>query len=99
LHQISWRHQVSTTANCEPRGRYPCRESAHARTQWRQRESFAIGSFVKTFSVDLSQRAGTTVGFQVFAAHTGTVTVNPINGPTGQSILATGIAISKRGGW
>lgn len=56
-------------------------------------------AFVKTYSVDLSQRAGTTIGFQVFAATNGVVTVNPMGGATGQTIFATGVGIAKRGGW
>ena len=56
-------------------------------------------AFVKAFSLDLSQRAGTTVGFQVFASDTGTVTANAVGGAKGQTIYATGIAIAKKGGW
>jgi hypothetical protein len=56
-------------------------------------------AFVKTFSVDLNQRAGTTVGFQVFATTAGVVTANLVGGATGQSVVATGVAIAKKGGW
>ena len=56
-------------------------------------------AFVKTYSVDLSARVGTTVGFQVFADTSGVVTANALGGAAGQSVIATGIAISKKGGW
>jgi hypothetical protein len=58
-------------------------------------------AFVKWYDVTLPQ-PGTDVGFRVFADNNGVVTaqVFPINNPTpNQTLLATGIAISKRGGW
>lgn len=58
-------------------------------------------AFVKWYDVTIPQ-PGTDVGFRVFASNTGVVTAQlfPINSPTpGQSLIATGIAISKRGGW
>jgi hypothetical protein len=58
-------------------------------------------AFVKWYDVTIPQ-PGTDVGFRVFASNTGVVTAQllPINNPTpGQSLIATGIAISKRGGW
>jgi hypothetical protein len=58
-------------------------------------------AFVKTYSVDLAQRTGNlaSIGFSVVANDSGQVTVNPLNGTTGQTVIATGIAIAKRGGW
>jgi hypothetical protein len=58
-------------------------------------------AFVKWYDVTIPQ-PGTDVGFRVFASNTGIVTAQlfPINSPTpGQSLIATGVAISKRGGW
>jgi hypothetical protein len=58
-------------------------------------------AFIKTYEVSVPQ-AGTNVGFQVFASDTGTVTAKalPLNTPTpNQSVIATGVAIAKRGGW
>jgi hypothetical protein len=58
-------------------------------------------AFIKTYAVSVPQ-PGTEVGFQVFASDTGTVTVRtfPLGAPTpNQSVLATGVAIAKRGGW
>jgi hypothetical protein len=56
-------------------------------------------AFPKFFDLDLSQRAGSTVGFSVFADTNGVVKVTAVGGATGQAVLATGIAISKKGGW
>jgi len=58
-------------------------------------------AFVKTYQVDLAQRGGSlsTIGFQVAASDSGVVTVNAINGNPGQAVIATGVAIAKRGGW
>jgi hypothetical protein len=55
-------------------------------------------AFVKLYEFDLlggSQSAG----FRVLADTNGVVTAVPVGTGTGQSVLATGIAISKRGGW
>ena len=58
-------------------------------------------AFVKTYQVDLAQRTGnlSTIGLSVSANDSGVVTVTPANGPTGQTVIATGVAIAKRGGW
>lgn len=56
-------------------------------------------AFPKLWEVDLAARANTTVGFQVFANSAGLVTANPVGGATGISLVATGLAISKKGGW
>ena len=58
-------------------------------------------AFVKTYQVDLAQRTGSlsTIGFTVSANDSGLVTVTPVNTATGQTLIATGIAIAKRGGW
>src|SRR5215469_13457087 len=56
-------------------------------------------AFPKLWEVDLSQRANTTVGFQVFANNAGVVTAKGVGGTTAQSVVATGLAISKKGGW
>jgi hypothetical protein len=58
-------------------------------------------AFIKSYSVSIPA-PGTNVGFQVFASDTGTVTAKalPLNAPTpNQTIIATGVAIAKRGGW
>jgi hypothetical protein len=56
-------------------------------------------AFAKFFNVDLAQRAGTTVGFSVFANTAGLVTATAVGGATAENVLATGIAIAKKGGW
>lgn len=56
-------------------------------------------AFPKLWDVDLSQRANTTVGFQVFANNAGVVTAKGVGVAAGQSLVATGVAISKKGGW
>lgn len=56
-------------------------------------------AFPKLWSVDMAQRAGTSVGFSVFANDTGVISAIQIGGNAGASLLATGIAIAKKGGW
>jgi hypothetical protein len=54
-------------------------------------------AFVKLWTANPQQIAGQTLGFQVFANQDGSV--KAVAQGAGQSILATGIGISKRGGW
>lgn len=54
-------------------------------------------AFVKWYQADLSQAGNNIIGFRVFAATDGTVTAKA--GGASQTILATGIAIAKKGGW
>ena len=57
-------------------------------------------AFPKFWSADLSQTgSGASIGFQVLASSTGVVTAALLGASGGQSILATGIAIAKKGGW
>jgi hypothetical protein len=56
-------------------------------------------AFPKLWSVNLAQRANTTVGFSVSASNAGVVSALQIGGATGASLVATGIAIAKKGGW
>jgi hypothetical protein len=56
-------------------------------------------AFPKLWSVDLAQRANTTVGFSVSANNAGVVSALQIGGATGASVVVTGIAIAKKGGW
>ena len=54
-------------------------------------------AFVKIWSANPQQSAGQTLGFQVYATEDGTVKATTMG--AGQAILATGIAIAKKGGW
>ncbi|HWE37621.1 MAG TPA: hypothetical protein VG406_13720 [Isosphaeraceae bacterium] len=54
-------------------------------------------AFVKIWTANPQQSAGQTLGFQVYATEDGTVKAS-VQG-AGQGILATGIAIAKKGGW
>jgi hypothetical protein len=58
-------------------------------------------AFIKSFSVDLNQRTGNqeSLGFSVFANDSGVVTVSPVGGTAGQTVIATAVAIAKKGGW
>jgi hypothetical protein len=55
-------------------------------------------AFVKLYTVDLST-SGTSIGFRVFTDNNGVVTAKLSGTGTGQSLLATGIGIAKKGGW
>lgn len=57
-------------------------------------------AFIKTYTFT-APAAGTSLGFQVFASDTGQVTAHalPVGGTTSQSVIATGVAIAKKGGW
>ena len=56
-------------------------------------------AFPKFWSANLSTAANSSIGFQVFASSTGVVTATLLGEASAQSILATGIAIAKKGGW
>lgn len=56
-------------------------------------------AFPKFFEVNLAQAAGAQIGFSVYANNAGVVNAGTFNSGLGQSLLATGIAISKKGGW
>ena len=56
-------------------------------------------AFPKLWDASISTAAGGSIGFQVFASNAGVVTAKLIGATSAQSLVATGIAISKRGGW
>jgi len=55
-------------------------------------------AFVKYYLVNLQQSGNNLQGFNVYAKDDGTV-VATTQSNTGQSVVATGIAIAKKGGW
>jgi hypothetical protein len=56
-------------------------------------------AFPKLWNATLSAAGNGGIGFQVFANNAGVVTAKAIGATTAQSLVATGIAISKKGGW
>jgi hypothetical protein len=57
-------------------------------------------AFPKIWNANLAEAGGAVIGFQVFASSAGVVTANLAGTNTAsQGLLATGLAISKKGGW
>jgi hypothetical protein len=54
-------------------------------------------AFAKVFSVNQQQAVGQTLGFQVYSTEDGTVKAVALG--AGQSVVATGLAIARKGGW
>ena len=56
-------------------------------------------AFPKLWNATLSAAGGGEIGFWVFANNAGVVTVKTLGATSAQGLVATGIAISKKGGW
>jgi hypothetical protein len=53
----------------------------------------------KIWTANLAQAANGGIGFQVFASNTGVVTAQTSGATQAQAVIASGLAIAKKGGW